>query len=72
MADEKKSSTLSEQDIQGGGSMPRRSALGRLAASIAGVAALATGLRAGSAEAQGCTDSDSGANADAAGHGRRC
>lgn len=46
----------------------RRGALGAAAAALAA----GVGLRSGTTEAQGCTDSDAGRFADGVGRGRRC
>src|SRR5205085_11450256 len=51
--------------------LSRRSFLGRVAGgAIAGGAALT--IMGGEAQAQGCSDSDSGPNGDPSGRGRRC
>lgn len=70
MSESKKKATLVEDEIQTERPVGRRSALGILGVGVVGAVA-ATGLLAGAqrAEAQ-VTDSDTGGNADSAGHGR--
>jgi hypothetical protein len=72
---EKTKKTLDNEEIVTERGVSRRSAIGAMGAAVLGAAAIAAGAAstANSAEAQsGCTDSDSGRNADQANNGRHC
>jgi hypothetical protein len=68
MSNDGKKKTLEAGDIVTTHRVGRRGALGMIGATVVGAAATAVGLSPSKAKA--ATDSDSGPNADRAGHGR--
>ena len=68
---EKKPTTLTDDEMVTEAHVGRRSALGLIGAGVVGAAvAAAVTAKPSTAHAQGPNDSDSGPNADAPGHGR--